>query len=290
MDDIALLNGRKVLSNARGDLAYHADETLATFQSALDRARDEIDGHATYTVANAAAVLADARKSLDNRANLIVGNAMSVAGNYGIEVPPPDTLRTSRSFPPPEIVAIGTGTQEPTQSLAGLGGGGEQYRPICNVHLIDEAIRGAYVWLCRVSGGPVTVCPEPNSLVSGTIQQIRRYPHWWNAELACRLVNDCLWPLEEVLSYSDAIDATQLYAGQGEINMQQFCSVLPNLFEEWRIWIRNQSPKPSRPGEITGIQQGQTLPDGYCWWCDAQGVKHAYYCTPETIPAGWIRC
>jgi len=290
MDDLPITNGRRILANARGDLGYHASEQLQAFQSQLDRSQADLENHATYAVVNGQAVLNDARKSLDNRINTIIGRAMQTADLFGVPMPSPSELATRRAFPVPEIVAIGGGVQEPTKSLAGLDGGQSQYRPICDVHLIDASIRQAYVWLCKIAGNLVTVCPEPISYVAGNVDKIRRYPHWFQAELACRLVNDCRWDLQEVLGYSDAIDAVQLHGNETGFQMQEFCSVLPRLFDEWRVWIRNQSPKPSKPGEVLGIQEGQALPDGYCWWCDAQGVKHVYPCSPETYPAGWKRC
>jgi hypothetical protein len=290
MDDLALTNGRRILANARGDLSYHNNEQLQGFQSQLDRSQADLENHATYAVVNGQAVLNDARKSLDNRINLILGKAMQTAGLFGVEVPSPSELATRRTFPPPEIVAVDTGVVEPTQSLAGLGGGGGQYRPICDVHLVDASIRQAYVWLCKIAGNIVSVCPEPISYVAGNIEKVRRYPHWWCAELACRLHNDCKWDLQEVLSYSDAIDAVQLFNGETGFAMSQFCEVLPKLFDEWRALHHIQVPKPSRPGEIQAIGEGQTLPDGYCLWCDAQGVKHVYPCDAETVPTGWKRC
>lgn len=290
MDDAIIQNGRRVLANARGDLQYNSVLQTQEFQSVLDRAREELNGHAIYTAANAAAVLQDAQKSLINRANLITGNAMQVAGNYGVEVPSPDTLRTSRSFPAPEIVAIGNGVQDSSQSLAGIGGGGEQYRPLCQVHLIDENIRQAYVNLCYVTGRLVSVCPEPISFISPPPKLIRKYPHWWNAELACRLVNDCGWEVGKVLSYSDAIDATMLWHSGGFGGMHEMCSVLPRLFDEWRVWIKGQGSQVGKPGPVSVGSLTPSQHGSGNWYRNPLNPDECLEFTETPPPPSWERC
>ena len=290
MVDTTLQNAKSLLANIRTQLANDSKQQLAQFRGVLDNAHATLDNHVTQAIVNGQGAVNSARKSLDNRINLILGNAMQVSDSFGIAMPSPAELRTRRSFPAAEALSFASGMSASEGQLAAVSGGDGQYRPICLVHNIDASIRQAWVNLCKIAGNLVTVCPEPMQFVSQQPILIRRYPHWWQAELACRLYNECHWPIAEILSYNDAIDATQLWGTGISANMQMFCSVLPDLFEEWRIWNRNQVTRSLQPGEITLPAGVTTLPDGYCWWCDPQGVKHAYYCSPETVPDHWVRC
>lgn len=141
--------------------------------------------------------------------------------------------------PPASSFKVGTATAT---------GGGFQLRPTCQVHLIDESVRGAYRQLCRIDQRLILVCPQP-AVFSGTPpEMLHLFPNWWSAELACRLINDCRYTLEQVRPHFGEIEQVILFSNQPGVPMKPLCQTAQAVFH---MGIPGAPPvAPLSPGEI----------------------------------------
>jgi hypothetical protein len=157
----------------------------------------------------------------------------------------------------------------------------------CLVHKLPMEVRFIYRKLIGVGISTYFVVPVNSTPADypAVANYSRIFPNWWNAELACRLMTDCKFTFAHVFPYFPVIDNVQLASGPMLDWMKPLCD---NFFMMADAYLAAQNQPP--PLTNNSAAPESVLPEGYCWYCDNDGGKHIYPCTPETLPDGWTRC
>lgn len=98
----------------------------------------------------------------------------------------------------------------------------------CLVHLLPDSQKVIYTDLCQFGGQ--ALCMPTDACPSGSL--IHRFPRWWQAELACRLMNECHQTKDWIIRYSIVIERVRISDGSQSF-LKPLCPQAPIMIEQW---------------------------------------------------------
>jgi hypothetical protein len=254
------------VSRAVRDLQSKLSKRGGTVQSTIDQTITDLSGGLLSTIESAAIPLVDLGIELPTASDLATAKASLV--------PSSNPAITGQSAPAPLTGTQGTGTLSPLATGSTGGGGGAQWPYTCNVHLLPAGQQIYYKTLVQTVTGEYACSAYP--LFTGNPPQavIRQFPNWWNCELACRLITECGWTIQQMIPYWRPIDAT-VYGIVNRATMSgPFCSTAADIFNAWLAAFLG-----------TGTASGSPIPGGGTGTTGAGGTGGTGGI--DTCPAGY---
>jgi hypothetical protein len=247
LDMLAGQSGGTVQRTVR-DVQSKLSKRNGAVQSTVDQTITDLSGSILSTIESTAIPLVQFGIELPTATDIATAkSSLSPVGNPTAQV---------QSVPNPLTGTGNTGTLAPAATGGGGGGGGNQWPYTCAVHLLPVSSQNYYLTLVQTSTGEYACSAYPLFTGSPPKAIIRQFPHWWNCELACRLLTDCGWSMQQLIPYWRPIDAVVLGTNSLAQLNGPFCNTAAAIFDAWLQWFLGTGTASGGPTGTGGTGGG----------------------------------
>ena len=228
-NSLDMLSGKSqgTVTRTINELRSKLSKRNGNVQSVIDGTVNDLSGNILSTIESAAIPLVELGVELPTATDISLAKSALVSN--------PNLQPTGSSAPATLTGTAGTGALSPLATGGGGGGGSGSWPYTCLVHLLPVSEQTYYRTLVQTATGEYTCSAYPLFPQGPAPTVIRSFPNWWNAELACRLISECGWTIQQMIPYWRAIDSVVLGINSLAKTLGPFCSTAQAIFDAYML-------------------------------------------------------